>query len=462
MAVIIGHASLNEYGRVNGGQPGDQTGGEVFTKEWYSKPWTVVLRPRSAVVAEKSAQACEAGCNNRYLGYDQLTRNTAHDEAKKVGYDLSKIKTPCNTDCSAFMTLCAIAGGVKALEYTGNAPTTSTMQAAFSKTGQYEVLTDSRYLTMDAYLRRGDILVAPGKHTAMVLSDGINVAKPTLSYPLKGIDISVYQDSGKINHQSMKALGVKTVVIKALGKNNQVDRFFEQHYNSFNNAGIPIDVYQYSYARNCDQAASEAKAMIALLNGRAVNTVYLDVEDGSLPQGETLVHCINTYVSLIQAAGYKVAVYCGLSFLRDRIAPYKDIALCRQIWIARYPNIYTNVQFQTEITDEYKPVIDGFDTIGWQYTSSGKMPSGYSGNKLDFDIFYKEVGKNKFLSSSKAIKTVKVNANSLRVRKSPVDGETVEYVGMGQKLFVYDIDKTSGWYRVGPNMWVGTQYVLDA
>lgn len=179
MSIRIGHASIDENGRSSGGVAGDQSGKEVCIRTWYSKPWCVVLRPVSSTVAEKSAAACEAGCANNCIGYDQNQRNTAHTKAKAVGYDLSKIVTKCETDCSAFMTLCAIAAGVTALEYDGNAPTTSTMRSKFTATGQYQALTDSKYLTSDAYLKRGDILLRPGSHTVMALDDGSKATTTT-------------------------------------------------------------------------------------------------------------------------------------------------------------------------------------------------------------------------------------------------------------------------------------------
>lgn len=172
MAVKIGHASIDEHGNGRNGTAGDQNGREVCTREWYPKGWDVVLRPKTAAVAEKSAQACEAGCANNNIGYDMNQRNTLHTQAAKVGHNLAKITTPCETDCSAFMTECAIAAGVKALDYTGNAPTTSTMRRAFTSSGAYEALTDSKYLTSDAYLKRGDILVKESSHTVMALSNG--------------------------------------------------------------------------------------------------------------------------------------------------------------------------------------------------------------------------------------------------------------------------------------------------
>ena len=168
--VTIGHASIDENGKAHGGQAGDQTGKEVCTRSWYNKPWPMILRP-DADIADKMADACLAGCNNNNIGYDQYQRNTLHTEAKKVGYDLSKVGK-CETDCSAFMTVCALAAGVTALEYTSNAPTTSTMRNAFVRTGKFQALTDSKYLTSDKYLKRGDILLSPGSHTAMVLTNG--------------------------------------------------------------------------------------------------------------------------------------------------------------------------------------------------------------------------------------------------------------------------------------------------
>lgn len=172
MSVRIGHASLNEHGKISGGKAGDQTGKEVCIRNWYRRDWSVMLRPKNADLAEKSAKACEAGCQNNLIGYSQANRNSLHACAQRVAYNLAKVNNYCETDCSAFMTICAIAGGARNLEYTTNAPTTSTMRKAFAKSGLYEVHTESMYLTSDKHLKRGDILVAEGKHTVMVLDNG--------------------------------------------------------------------------------------------------------------------------------------------------------------------------------------------------------------------------------------------------------------------------------------------------
>lgn len=171
MTVRIGHASIDENGRAAGGAAGDQTGKEVCTRDWYAKGWNVLLRPVRTDLAERSASAMEAACANSNIGYDQGGRNTLYAKAKAVGFDISKIDSGCECDCSSLVHVCAIAGGAN-LTYGSNGFTTSTMVRAFVASGDYMKITDSKYLTSDKYLQRGDILVKEGSHTAMVLTNG--------------------------------------------------------------------------------------------------------------------------------------------------------------------------------------------------------------------------------------------------------------------------------------------------
>ena len=174
MSVRIGQASLGETG-AHGQKPGNQTGRELNFAHWYSGSWLGVLRFKDRRKAELAAQACEAGVGNKNIGYDQDGRNTAYVAAEAVDFILSKIAKPVETDCSAFMMLCAISAGVDALKETyrkqGNSCTTYCMMRCFPATGEFELLTDRKYLTSDAYLRRGDILVSSG-HTVMALENG--------------------------------------------------------------------------------------------------------------------------------------------------------------------------------------------------------------------------------------------------------------------------------------------------
>ena len=183
MAVKIGHASSDENRKAHGGAAGDQTGGEVCTRNWYSSPWDVVLRCTDEAKAEKMARACEQACANNNIGYDQYQRNTLLTQAKAKNWNLSKISVKCECDCSSLMTVCAQCAGIEVPYISGNAPYTGNMRTQFMSTGKFKVLVASKYLTSDAYLKRGDILVRTSGHTAMVLSDGAkaNIVEPGTS-----------------------------------------------------------------------------------------------------------------------------------------------------------------------------------------------------------------------------------------------------------------------------------------
>ena len=169
MAVKIGHASIDENNAAKNGAAGDQTTKEVCTRSWYNKPWTSVIRPKDSAAAEKIAKAMEQACANDKIGYDQNQRTTLFTQAKAVNWDLSKIETACECDCSSLVAVCVNAAGIAVSKdiYTGNEKT------ALANTGAFTVLTDSKYISKADNLKRGDILLGSG-HTAIVLTDGDN------------------------------------------------------------------------------------------------------------------------------------------------------------------------------------------------------------------------------------------------------------------------------------------------
>lgn len=172
MAIKIGHASADENYRAVGGWSGDQTGGEVCVRTWYSSPWDYVLRFKDRAKAKKAAAAMYAACNNPNIGYDQGNRNDALIQAKKHAWDLGAVDTPTEVDCSSLVTLCAQCAGVDVPYVWGNAPYTGNMETQFMKTGEFEKLSDLKFRVSDSYLMEGDILVKISGHTAMVLENG--------------------------------------------------------------------------------------------------------------------------------------------------------------------------------------------------------------------------------------------------------------------------------------------------
>jgi len=171
MAVLVGHASIDERGKANSGTAGDQTGKEVCIRNWYDGDWHTVLRCNDPVKAERIAKECENACNNPNVGYDQYSRNSLRKAAKAVNWDLSKVGK-CECDCSSLVAVCAECAGIDVPYVYENAPTTSSMLSAFKSTGYFDVLPEIKYLTSDIYLKRGDILVKKG-HTVIVLEDGV-------------------------------------------------------------------------------------------------------------------------------------------------------------------------------------------------------------------------------------------------------------------------------------------------
>lgn len=167
MSAIIGHASLDERGKVSGGAAGDQTGREVCTRPWYDKGWNKVIRPTEKEVAEGIAKAMKAACKNDNIGYDQSQRTTLYKQAKAKKWDISKITEKCETDCSALVAVCVNAAGVEVSGdmYTGNE------SDVLEKTGRFKVLKDAKYTKSDRLLKKGDILLKEGSHTAVVLSN---------------------------------------------------------------------------------------------------------------------------------------------------------------------------------------------------------------------------------------------------------------------------------------------------
>lgn len=173
MSILIGHASISETGGINGAK-GDSTGKEVCTREWYSKPWDFIAIHPDASVREKIAATCEAGCANNNIGYGQGDRNTLYTQAKAVAYDLNKITTKCNCDCSSFMNVCCVAAGVGS--YGSNGWVTSNMKTNLQKAG-FVIITESAYLTSSSYCVRGAIYVKSSSHTVCGLSNGSNYSK---------------------------------------------------------------------------------------------------------------------------------------------------------------------------------------------------------------------------------------------------------------------------------------------
>lgn len=183
MTVRIGSARISEKGTING-KLGDQKNGmEVSTQSWYNhkKGW-YILRAKDRKKAELIARNMEAFCNNDHFGYGQSDRSTAYTACKAVGWDASKVKKDCNTDCSMTVRICCLYAGIQA----GPFSTLSEVDV-LKKTGAFDLITDDKICSNADYWKRGDIGVTRTKgHTVVALTSGSKTATKKMTVKTTG------------------------------------------------------------------------------------------------------------------------------------------------------------------------------------------------------------------------------------------------------------------------------------
>lgn len=170
MAVIIGHASIDENGKVQGKTSGDQTGKEICIREWYSKSWNVYLEPLDDGLAERAAAIMEQICADDHFGYSQPNRWKGYQSIVNNGRKVAGAKG--DFDCSSLIIACYILAGlaIAASGYTGN------MKKIFTDTGKFRAYTDTAHVKSSTYAKRGGIYLKEGSHVAMALSNGSKAA----------------------------------------------------------------------------------------------------------------------------------------------------------------------------------------------------------------------------------------------------------------------------------------------
>ena len=214
--VTLGHAVGDERGKSSGGKAGNQNGQELRLQEWYkrAKGWPHVLRAKKKAVAKKIGQAMKACVANKHIGYDQGQRTTLYREALNAKWDIAKIKTDCETDCSALVSVCLNVAGITISKdiYTGN------MVEKIMETGSFNDLTAAAYTQSPDELAVGDILVGPG-HTAVVVEV---TEQLVLDRELRYISGALKTgDDVKVLQKRIKELGYKIKVDGIFGINTE-------------------------------------------------------------------------------------------------------------------------------------------------------------------------------------------------------------------------------------------------
>ena len=166
MSVFVCEALQSETGGKDGA-PGDQSGKEIVRREFKKRSYsfTSCLCCTCTPMAKDAAKYAEMIAENAKFGYSQPNRWDGAKAIEAAGKDLDKAGAG-DFDCSSLVIECYRLAGlnVKMTGYTGS------MEKILLSTGLFteapEVLTDIEYA------RVGDVLIAPGIHTLMIVTDG--------------------------------------------------------------------------------------------------------------------------------------------------------------------------------------------------------------------------------------------------------------------------------------------------
>lgn len=172
---MLSNCGHDERWSYAGGAAGDNNGTEWQIVPWYSYPWDVMIRYPDPLVRHWMGDQARKAAMNDCIGYDQWQRQTFWINLADSNYDAAQITVKCESDCSAgVLAICKAAGyhfDIDALKninqngYTGN-------EEAILKAAGFIAYRESKYLTSDAYLDNGDILLNTQNHTAFNITRG--------------------------------------------------------------------------------------------------------------------------------------------------------------------------------------------------------------------------------------------------------------------------------------------------
>lgn len=193
----------------------------------------------------------------------------------------------------------------------------------------------------------------------------------------KGIDVSAWQ--GKIDWEKVADYGMGFAILRITEAGNIVDKYFEANLTGCNKHKIPVGVYKYSYAMTIAEIQSEARKVVDTLNNRKIQyPVFLDLEHHNqrVLGSESIHKMADAFREIIEAAGYKFAIYCNVDWYETVICSHLKKY---DFWVARYPE-NDDGWLQERLRPDFG--------VGWQYSSKAKIP-GINGT-VDRSVFYKD------------------------------------------------------------------------
>jgi len=474
---MLAHASIDENGTTVGATPGDQTGKEVVIRSWYSKPWNYVIRCTDATMRERIAKAMENAANNPCVGYSQPHRNDLLKSCRSFGYNPANATTPCDCDCSSLVSIACMYASIpeNQLYVSGNCCTTSNIRSKLMATGKFITLTDSKYLSGDQYLYRGDILLREPGHVAVNITDGKFVAedsKPTSTSDVKMVDVSKYN---VITDYKLLASQIKRIIIRCGYRSSSSgviteDSSFKKHIENCLANGMTVGVYFYDQSINETEAIEQANWVMNIIKPYNVALpIYIDSEavrnhDGradNISKDQRTKNVV-AFCNRIQQLGHAAGVYASSSWFKSMLN--FDSIKQFSIWCARYSTT--------------PPDIPRYDI--WQY---GSEYYSWATNIIDTNIVYnlkenvKPSTENKPSIPNKPTQTqqssgltpeksillmgkVVINGGTLNVRSQPNTNAPI-VTQLQKDTYIQLRGDLGTWYRMDLG-YVSKQYVKEA
>lgn len=223
-----------------------------------------------------------------------------------------------------------------------------------------------------------------------------------------GIDVAKWQ--GQIDWKKVAKANKKFAILKITDKDNNIEPAFERNYAGCKENGLMVGAYRYVYATTETAAKKEAEAILKATKSKRLDLgIWLDMEDSSIKKigRSKLTQVIDTETKILNAAGYKVGIYCNKDWY-DNVLESAKLKIRYPFWIARYASSDNGSVPLSLSPERYAE--------SWQYSAKGKV-SGITGY-VDLDIIFGNLSddmKNqeqneeyykKYTGSSTAIDTV--------------------------------------------------------
>ncbi|MDR0975209.1 MAG: glycoside hydrolase family 25 protein [Ruminococcus sp.] len=152
--------------------------------------------------------------------------------------------------------------------------------------------------------------------------------------------IDVSHHNGNIDFGEVKSdkQNISGVIIRAgFGRYvSQKDKRFEKNYAGAAAAGLDIGAYWYSYATTPNEAVTEAKACLKVIDGKKFNyPIYFDIEDKCQLYLSRAVcsDMVKSFCSYLEERGYFAGVYSFDSFFETNIN--ETVPQRFSAWVAR-------------------------------------------------------------------------------------------------------------------------------